>query len=125
MKKIPFYCRRDASYGLRASRRAGFNIAGYECTACSKLEARSSKLVARSLLRAPVILRQRLCHILPSHQDESLIFQEFLELRTLDHIEIMLPPGRAPIGMVECRAAHLIVVVGKVQDHLVNAGAEW
>src|SRR5579864_9800644 len=122
MKKIPFYCRRDANYGLRASRRAGLNITGYECT--SLLVAQSSKLVARSSPRAPVILRQCLRHIFPSHQDESLIFQEFLELRALDHIEIMLPPGRAPLGMVECRAAHLIVVIGKVQDHLVNAGAE-
>src|ERR1700758_5208379 len=118
MKKIPFYCRRAASFELRASRRAGFNITRWERTACSKL-------VARSSLRAPVILRQRLCHIFPSHQDESLIFQKFLELRALDHIEIMLPPGRAPIGMVECRAAHLIVVIGKMQDPLVNAGAEW
>src|SRR5579864_9557800 len=123
MKKIPFYCRRASSFELRA---ASFEKGRFQYYRVQMYElARSSKLVARSSLRAPVILRQRLCHIFPSHQDESLIFQEFLELRTLDHIEIMLPPGRAPIGMVECRAAHLIVVIGEVQDHLVNTGAEW
>ena len=73
---------------------------------------------------AAVTLGQRLRQILPSHQDETLVFQELLELGALDHVEVVLAPGGAPVGVVEGRAAHLVVVVGQVDDDLVDTRAE-
>src|ERR1700751_1646292 len=63
-------------------------------------------------------LLHRLRQILPSDQHESLVFQEFLKLGALYHVEIVLPPRGAPVGVVGGCAAHLVVVVGEVQDDL-------
>src|SRR5689334_886902 len=62
------------------------------------------------------------CQVSPRDQDESLVMQEFLEVRTLNQIQIELPPCSAPIRMVPGGAAHLFVIVSQMHNHLVDAG---
>src|SRR5437588_2146222 len=62
---------------------------------------------------------QRFAEVFPCDQNKFLISQEFSELFALHHIHIVLPPCRAPIRMVPCGPAHLVIVIGEVHDHLV------
>src|ERR1700722_7824397 len=89
---------------------------------CRNLNTRADRTT--ELILRSVIFRQRLRQILPPHQYKSLILQKLTKFRTLHHIEIMLPPRRSPIGMIVSRAAHFLVVVCEVNDHLVHARTE-
>ena len=54
--------------------------------------------------------------VAPGDQDETLVFQEILEVGALDQVEIVLTPLGAPIGMIESGALNFRVVVGEVDD---------
>src|SRR5215468_7738406 len=56
----------------------------------------------------PRVLLHRFRQILPPDQHKALVFQKFLELSALDHVEVALTPGCAPVGMVGGCTAHLI-----------------
>src|SRR5258705_1790022 len=85
---------------LRANRETKFKVSTTE---------------VRELLLS-VVRRQSFCQILPANQDESLIFQEFLELCTLHGVEVVLPPCRPPVRMIPRRSLHFVVVIGKMHD---------
>lgn len=53
-----------------------------------------------------------------------LVLEKFLKGGATDGVEIVLPPLRSPVRMIEGGGANFVVVVGEVDDEFVGAGRQ-
>ena len=74
-----------------------------------RLQQLKQEVLPECRRRASFLARFR--QLFPGHEHETLFLEELPELRALDHVQIVLPPCRAPVGMIEGRTPHLFVVV--------------
>src|SRR5687767_12843445 len=108
---------RCAQISSRASRHACESVSFFFfSSAIRRVEARPASSTPR--------LPDEFADLAPGDEPDVVLFEQAAEGLGRDEVEVALPPRRAPAGVAERDGAHLLVVVGEVDDELRDAGAQ-